>query len=51
MAVEVVVEQQVATRTGTIVLPEVIQPLGQEVEIILQPIPTGTNILGLKVAV
>ena len=50
MAVEVAVEEQVDTQTGTMTIPEATHPQGQEVVTILQPIPTGTIILGLKVA-
>ena len=48
MAVEVVVEDQVDTQTGMMTIPEATQCRAQEVETILQPIPTGMNILGLK---
>ena len=48
MVVEVVVEDQVDIQTGTMTILEAIQPQGQEVETILQPIPMGMIILGLK---
>ena len=43
--------EQVDIQTGTMIIPEAIRRQDQGVVTILQPIPTGTIILGLKVAV
>ena len=43
--------EQVDIQTGMMIIPEATHLQDQEVVTILQPIPTGTIILGLKVAV
>ena len=48
MAVLVVAEDQVDTQMGMMPILEATQPQGQEIETILQHIPTGMIILGLK---
>lgn len=49
--VEAVVEEQVDIQTGTMTIQEATRHQDQEVVTILQPIPTGMIILGLKVEV
>lgn len=50
MVVEVVAVEE-DTQMGTMTIPVVTLAASQEVETILQPIPTGTTIQGLEVAV
>ena len=49
--VEEVVEEQGDTQMGTMIIPKAMALPSREVVTILQPIPTGMIILGLKVEV